>query len=504
MNIAALIGISNYRVAEQLPACSKDVAEMRRLLFATGKYDDIFIHSTNTEAASLKDALRGFFRRHTGSDSIQEALVYFSGHGVYHNNDVLLCCSDFDLNRPASTSLSNTELDDLLRSVGPKVAVKILDACQSGSQYIKEAAPGFEKALRESQLASFICMASSRSDQSSYASAECSVFTSRLIDAALSKAEGLVLYRDIQAALADSFVATPEQTPFFVVQGTGLESFAQVTPEMRALQTARSATQAIVEPENTLAASISEQVQRMDTLYVPVEVAKQAIDEARTGLERAPLSHPLVSRFYEKHAVFDRKLATLPGAKELAKFASEQAWEKKYFVRIVQEPRAVRVAKDPWRALRRSITWSPDEVEYVTRVVHEPSQLEPTETLPFEVAEVRFEPKAHPSLKSFVTYIGLAHSLTELVVLSASARLLEAGWTQRSIDVSQIKFQQQSHLWKDVVQDPEVIWREPLARAQEAIQGYLEGLIPRKEEAKPAVAGPGEAIAEKSSPNAQS
>jgi len=347
MNIAALIGISSYKVAEQLPACSKDVAEMRRLLTATGKYDDIFILSTSTEAAPLKDTLRGFFRRHMGSDSVQEALVYFSGHGVYHNNDVLLCCSDFDINRPASTSLSNTELDDLLRSVGPDVAVKILDACQSGSQYIKEAAPGFEKALRDSQLASFICMASSRTDQKSYASAECSVFTSRLIDAALSKGEGLVLYRDIQAALADSFVATPEQTPFFVVQGTGLESFAQVTPEMRALQSARSATQGIVEPENTLAAAISEQIQRMDTLYVPAEVATQAIEEGRAELERASLSHPLVSQFYEKHVTFDRKLATLPGAKELAKFASEQGWEKKCRRNVVSKLLKTRFM--PWQ-----------------------------------------------------------------------------------------------------------------------------------------------------------
>jgi hypothetical protein len=124
--------------------------------------------------------------------------------------------------------------------------------------------------------------------------------------------------------------------------------------------------------------------------------------------------------------------------------------------------------------------------------------------LPFEAAEVQFEPKGHPSLKSFVTYIALAHSLTELVVLSALARLLEGGWTQRSVDASQIKWQQQSHLWKDVVQNPEMIWKEPLARAQEAIQSYLEGLVPRKEEAEPAVAKPVEAIADKPKPKAQS
>ena len=487
MNIAVLIGISQYKIAAPLPACSKDVAEMRRLLSATKKYDDIFCISSNTDAAPLKDALRGFFARHQTADAVQEVLVYFSGHGIYHN-DVLLCCSDFDPNRPASTSVSNAELDDLLRSVGPDVAVKILDACQSGSPYIKDATPGFEKALRESRLKSFICMASSRADQSSYATVECSLFTSRLIEAGLSKTEGIMLYRDIQAALADSFVATPEQTPFFVTQGTGLEVFAPVTPEMRALQSARSAAQTVVQPENTLAAAITEQVQRMDTLYVSAEIASQAVQHARKDLERAALSLPVVSQFYEKVVTFDGKLATLPGVKAVAEFAQEQGWEKKYFVNIVRRPHSVRFPKNPLAALHGSLVWGQAEnLEYVTRTVQKPAHLEPTQTLPFEVAEVRFEPKAHPSLKSFTLYIGLAHSLTELVVLSAMTRLVEGGWTERSVDISQLKWQHQSRLWKDVVDRPELIWEEPLARAQEAIQGYLEALVPRKDEAKPVV-----------------
>jgi hypothetical protein len=79
--------------------------------------------------------LRSFFSKYQTGGNIDETLIYFSGHGVYQN-DALLCCTDFDINRPATTSISNSELDDLLRSVKPNVAVKVIDACQSGSPYI--------------------------------------------------------------------------------------------------------------------------------------------------------------------------------------------------------------------------------------------------------------------------------------------------------------------------------------------------------------------------------
>jgi len=189
MNIAILIGISKYKSEAPLPACSHDVENMRRLLAATKKYDDIQLVHVNTNASQVKDALRQFFAKYQATAGIEEALIYFSGHGTYQN-DAMLCCSDFDSNRPATTSISNGELDDLLRSAKPNVAVKIIDACQSGSPYIKDASAGFEKALSKSSLNSFICMASSRQDQQSYASAGESIFTAKWIDAALSKING--------------------------------------------------------------------------------------------------------------------------------------------------------------------------------------------------------------------------------------------------------------------------------------------------------------------------
>ena len=137
MNIAILIGVTENVTLARLPACEHDVIKMRSLLEATGKYSDILAVTTNTTADKLKDIVRAFFSKHQNKQ-INEALFYFSGHGTFRNNEVLLCCSDYSDSHPTTTSLTNNEIDDLLRSVAPSLAVKLLDACRSGVTYIKK------------------------------------------------------------------------------------------------------------------------------------------------------------------------------------------------------------------------------------------------------------------------------------------------------------------------------------------------------------------------------
>lgn len=321
-------------------------------------------------------------------------------------------------------------------------------------------------------------MASSQTDQSSYATAECSVFTDRLIDAALFKTEGTVLYRDIQAALADAFVENPEQTPFFVIQGTGLEVFTAITPEMRALVVARAKPALSAQTEDTIAARLTEQVSRMDSMYVSADVASRAVEQAGHDLDRAMLSHPLVSQFYEKRVSRERKLPALPGGWAVARFVNEQGWGKKYFVKVTQESYRVKVPKNPLGMLLAKV----GDTDYTIETRQRPTLIEATQPLPFEIAEVTFEPKEHPSLRPFVTYIGLLHSLTELVVLSAAAGLRGTGWTDRAVETSELQWQHQSYPWKDVVARPELIWTEALTRGEQAIAVYLESLLPKKDE----------------------
>ncbi len=482
MNIAIIIGISKYKSESQLPACSLDAESMRRLLVATRKYDDIQLVNDQTSANHVKDTLRQFFAKYQNGSGIEEALIYFSGHGVY-SNDALLCCSDFDSSRPATTSISNSELDDLLRSVKPNVAVKVIDACQSGSPYIKDASAGFEKALSKSQLNSFICMASSRQDQSSYASASESFFTAKWIEAATEKSDGQVLYRDIQAALADSFASDPDQTPFFVNQGTGLEVFSNVTEEMRTYKSARTKSLTSEKPDTAVAMSIEEQIRELDRQFVPHAQALQAAESSKGALIDKGIQDQLVSKFYVKSVTTDSKLISIPKSREVAKFAEDQSWSKRYFCKINREQYQTRVLKDPLGALtsfsKRAFARHDDD-DYVLETRSRPGSLEVTEPLPLEVAEISFT-STHPSLPAFVVYVGVVHSLIEVMVLSATVRLVQKGWDSRAPELSQVQWRYQSYPWTAVVQDPSILWTESQARGEADVRTYLETLLPKAE-----------------------
>lgn len=481
MNIAILIGISKYKSEAALPACAFDAGNMRQLLLATKKYDDISCINQNTDAAQVKEELRAFFSKYQSSTDISEALVYFSGHGVYQN-DALLCCSDFDAARPSTTSISNAELDDLLRSIKPQVAVKIIDACQSGSPYIKDASNGFEKALGGSKLNSFICMASSRQDQSSYASNTESFFTSEWIKAALSKQDGSVFYRDIQAALADAFVANSEQTPHFVSQGTGLEVFAAVTADMKTLNAARSNSALPEKQYDAIAQLIEQEIAKNDAKYVPHEKVITAIESSKSKLQAYSIADVLIKKYYSTELITDIRLSNIPKARAVADFAEEQSWPKRYFVKIVSETYQARVAKNPLRAITSAAEYFRvrDESEYVNETRSRPAHLETTETLPFEVAEMTYT-STHPSLPIFQIYIGIVHTLTEVMILSATVRLAKKGWSQRTPELSDVQWRYESYPWASVVKNPEEIWKASLLRGEASVRTYLESLIPKIE-----------------------
>jgi hypothetical protein len=477
MNIAILIGISKYKSEAALPACAFDAENMRRLLLATKKYDDVQLVTEHTNANQVKEVLRQFFGKYQTAGGIDEAFIYFSGHGVYQS-DAMFCCADFDSSRPATTSISNGELDDLLRSVKPTVAVKVIDACQSGSSYIKDASAGFEKALGKSAISSFICMASSRQDQSSYASSTESEFTKKWIEAALSKESGSILYRDVHSALADAFVSNPDQTPFFVIQGSGLEVFSDVTDDMKQLAASRAKTVAIDRPEAAVAQLIRDQISERDKGFVAHDVVLKAVNESKNSLAAMPITDQLVRSFYEKSVKADLKLTSIPKAAAAAAFAEEQSWAKRYFVKVNKEPYKTRVPKDPFKTFLVTKLASASDDDFVMMTKWRPSSLESTEPLPLEVAELSYR-STHPSLPAFTTYVGLVHSLTEAMILSATVRLVQRGWDQRAPELSDVQWRYQAYAWSAIVSDSTLLWREAAARGEADIRAYLESLLPK-------------------------
>ena len=220
-NAAILIANSHYRSLRSLACCQADLHAVKMLLEATEKYSDVCVIE-DADADSLKFKVREAIQTSGATD---ELFFYFSGHGYQHESDFYLCATDFDAGEPNATGISTDELHALLRLANADLVVKVIDACNSGTLLVKA-----ESAFQSHQKQGFknlIQISSCREDQNSLTGESLSVFTEKFRAAALRKHEGVVYYLDIVNSLKDAFIQDDEQTPFFVFQVTGRESFVE-------------------------------------------------------------------------------------------------------------------------------------------------------------------------------------------------------------------------------------------------------------------------------------
>jgi hypothetical protein len=214
---AIVIGNADYSYEQSLPCCLEDVAAMKALIEATGRY--AAIHAlTDLDADAMREAFRDLLPA-TGSHD--EVLFYFYGHGAQVGTELYYCGTQFDSARPNETGVSNTELHNLLRAAQPNLLVKIIDACFSGALLIKAERQPFP--VTKEGFRHVLQFSSSLDDQTSLAGEPLSAFTRAFCEASVRKSEGPVYFTDVANTLRDDFLGNEDQTPFFVSQGTGRE-----------------------------------------------------------------------------------------------------------------------------------------------------------------------------------------------------------------------------------------------------------------------------------------
>lgn len=183
-NYAIILGVDKYKYkyASVLPSCENDANLMEGLLTATGKYKVLRI-ANNAAKHQIQEEISSFFP--IDSTDIGEVLFYFSGHGKQDEQGMHYALCDTDVSKINSTSLNNSELDDIIRKCAPKLYVKIIDACQSGVAYIKgiDEIDGDFKCIEAKGFENCIFIYSSLKSQSSYAEDLYSKFTKAIIDA---------------------------------------------------------------------------------------------------------------------------------------------------------------------------------------------------------------------------------------------------------------------------------------------------------------------------------
>lgn len=231
MNIAIVIGVSHYtdKNIGDLPGCVVDGALMEGILKSSGRFEPILSLTTNTDSKTVKRELARFIEEHKDK-GVEEVFFYYTGHGELQGDDVHFLLSDFDEKRSKQTSLSNEEVDTLLRSLNTKLAVKVVDACHAGVAYIKDHSV-LEKAITATQGRFEHCyfMFSCHTDQLSFqAQDSLSAFTESFANAVKSFAGSPIRYKDITDCISDDFARSGEQTPLFVSQASLTEVFVDV------------------------------------------------------------------------------------------------------------------------------------------------------------------------------------------------------------------------------------------------------------------------------------
>lgn len=232
MNLAIIIAISKYNnPANNLPACMNDSILIGDIIQESGRFESILKIDQQEPSSKVKRQLAEFVKTHQGKE-VSEVFFYYTGHGgIYDDDDFFFVLSDFDEKKARQTGLSNNELDTLLRSLTPQLAVKVVDACHSAVTYVKQGEM-IAKAMDASKGNFKQCyfMFSSQREQSSFADSNLSYFTKEIVSAVANHTETEIRYKDIIDVLSDAFMGNKDQKPMFVVQADCTDLFCSITP----------------------------------------------------------------------------------------------------------------------------------------------------------------------------------------------------------------------------------------------------------------------------------
>lgn len=444
MNLAILIGVSDYS-NERIPnltACKNDVNLMSTLLKLTKKYDEILVIEKNTTSENVKKQLTEFIKKHTVNEEkeIEEVLFYFSGHGEVYDDEFYYILSNFDFDKRNSTSLINSELDNLLRNLKPKLAIKIVDACKSGVSYVKE--PGefkIEKIMNNDEHTYQNCyfMFSSHSNQSSKATAKISYFTYSFLKAIRVSQNGEIRYADIINLIKDDF-AQPHstQTPYFVIQADYTEVFCNITDNLRGLianqLTTLTTKNTIKSEKNNSSMTLLEIIEKEAEEYCKnPEEAYELLAIVRDNIYSYEFNED-INKLYNISKVDSDDYSDLPKINRIGeKLSKEEGYfvEIKYGVRKVREEIKDNSLSASLRALSGQFNRTEPQKHYRTVERKYASDIIITEKSPLYRISIDLEPK-FPNLPGFNFTLVIAFSKKELTIFYFYNKCKEIGWNE--------------------------------------------------------------------------
>ena len=438
-NIAIILAVSDYGPTNSLPGCKNDGALVRQILEKTGRFapDNTLYIEADTTSGSVKSALSRFIGSFKGK-TIGEVFYYYTGHGLFDGNDFYYLLTDYSPGRTQATTLANAELDEMLRSLGADLAVKVVDACYSAQQYVKSP-DEFEKAIKATSSSYNSCyfMYSSEQTQVSWQDSNLSYFTLEFAKSIQQHSSPSIRYKDIIDFVSDSFASNARQRPVFVAQASFTEEFSTVDDAMRQMisQLLPAAVPSIVPSKaSTTALSVNEElkerIRKEAEIYCTPEDAVGTFTSIKEVIERYQLPDPLKG-LYTLNRTFMVEQYEVPAAKSIGEWLDKNPGE--FFAKVLYTSEAY---EEEQRYYPRRNVFSaslyPEYPEFrtVTKSRSVISGFDSTEKLPFKAVHLVAEPNLQ-NLPWWKWYCAFVVSKTDIRCFVTRVKLKEINWEER-------------------------------------------------------------------------
>lgn len=338
-------------------------------------------------------------------------------HGEFTNNEFYYLLSDFDQRRKNQTSLQNNEIDDLIRTLNPQIVVKFIDACQSGTSYIKES-DVLTKYFNETKKGFNKCyfLNSSLSNQSSYQDDNLSFFTYSFVQSLKDHPGTEIRYKDIIDYILDEFDGNTDQTPFFVIQAELTEKFCSLSSEFKTFLSEDNIKKAISTSETKKTPSLLDLVKLNAKDYVDKDGALEAIEYSKQQISAISLSKEIKDLFEMKIEFLDDN-NLLVGIKAIGKWLEENSHD--FF--------AIPLYKEYFDEYQGDIV---ERLEGYTLQI---------ENVSFKAVQIEIK-SIFPNVKSYRCSVALLVSKKQLTFFYCILPYIESGWDEMQLDRSQIKW----------------------------------------------------------------
>lgn len=440
MNLAIIIGVSEYKQLNALPACRNDVHIINDILISSKKYEKILLIDKPVSSSDVKGEITSFIRDNK-SNAIDELFFYYSGHGLFRGDEFYYAMPDCDLKKLKQTTLENSDIDMQIRSLSPELTVKVIDACQSGVEYIKDFdVLGKYMHEKTNEFKHCYFMLSSNSSQSSYADNTLSHFTKAFVESISNSTANDIRYKDIMDYISDDFNENRCQTPVFISQANFTEIFISPESDLK------------VRLGNQLRGMAKTQLDKVSTTATLAERIKA--DAARYFSEdKAMKMFDMVSDYIYMHREFSNegdgtfrislekheKYIGLPNIEQVSEWAHSN--ESNFFVSSIRKDvvRKNKVIKPPSFLDTLTSSFGNKVYEYVEETISVPNSVQSTVKLPFSFISVKAESEFE-NVNSSKLYIILFISKTQMAILNSFTRFSPLGWEGEEEIIDDVKW----------------------------------------------------------------